>query len=601
MVEAADLSITSGGSFKMLPQVEVTFVLPNESFQQSFACAPDYGALWKTTHTHLKGTQRIDLFMDDQRLTNTNTKRLMRDAMCCEDASPGLRACIVLDVVVGGTPPPTKPTETAALRPVAGSEDASTFSGSRSVRAASSPGLSDIGGSTAADVAERSEDRLFNLFGDRMSKMQLRSLIAEGGCQWISSGTKLAEEGVPGSNKSIFLIVSGVCEVMVGNVRAAELGAGSIVGEVSSDKAPVATVTARNCVRCFGIKNARAWTLFERDPGLRATIQEIVDDIFEKQVKHAIAEVSGPREGEDELLAAFSKHLTKDLVRQLSAQGTVRWITCGTRLAEQGYCGDERSLHLIMSGRCDITVDGVLAGEVGPSGVVGETTFLTGKVSSATVTARGSVRCFSILNARAHTLSSQPAMKTAIQGILNMALVAKIESMHATTVTSNSSNTPMRRPTAVTRAETASRSRCVPMTITRTPNMCFDGKGLELARQMDSRQADSFLAANCDRLMGYMTLDSAPGFVLFARHNTAMVPRNEHNCFTIATPSSSKGWAWSPTASRQSRGSSQTPHPPLATVVCQSLDRGTPVKGTATRLSTTPSRSSLKGQQLISH
>mmetsp|Transcript_25732 Transcript_25732/g.74450 ORF Transcript_25732/g.74450 Transcript_25732/m.74450 type:complete len:495 (-) Transcript_25732:45-1529(-) len=63
---------------------------------------------------------------------------------------------------------------------------------------------------------------------------------------------------------------------------------------------------------------------------------------------------------------------------------------------------------------------------------------------------------------------------------------------------------------------------------------CFDGSGCDPLQEMDEEDADEYLEEHKDIYMGYLTMDSAPGYALFARLGTQMFNIEGYQCHVIS-------------------------------------------------------------------
>jgi len=63
---------------------------------------------------------------------------------------------------------------------------------------------------------------------------------------------------------------------------------------------------------------------------------------------------------------------------------------------------------------------------------------------------------------------------------------------------------------------------------------CFDGVGCDAVQQMEEEEADEYLEEHNDTYMGYLTIDDAPGMVLFARVGTSMFQCDGYQCHIFA-------------------------------------------------------------------
>jgi len=61
-------------------------------------------------------------------------------------------------------------------------------------------------------------------------------------------------------------------------------------------------------------------------------------------------------------------------------------------------------------------------------------------------------------------------------------------------------------------------------------DFCFDGVGCDGVQEMDEEDADDYLEENSDKYMGYLTIDDAPGVVIFARIGTSMFAIEGYQC-----------------------------------------------------------------------
>mmetsp|Transcript_25319 Transcript_25319/g.59013 ORF Transcript_25319/g.59013 Transcript_25319/m.59013 type:complete len:498 (-) Transcript_25319:228-1721(-) len=59
---------------------------------------------------------------------------------------------------------------------------------------------------------------------------------------------------------------------------------------------------------------------------------------------------------------------------------------------------------------------------------------------------------------------------------------------------------------------------------------CFDGVGCDGAQAMEEDDADAYLEEHKDTYVGYLTMDSAPGYVLFAKLGTQMFQVDGYQC-----------------------------------------------------------------------
>lgn len=160
---------------------------------------------------------------------------------------------------------------------------------------------------------------------------------------------------------------------------------------------------------------------------------------------------------EKDLHTLFSKHITYAEFQELTALGEWMWLVDGAKLTEQGHGGEDRHLYFLMLGDCEVSVDGRQVAELGPGDVVGEVGALLDESeekvsasapiespakapsgSSATVTARGSVRCFAVPVREVHRLlSEKPDMQAPVKSLFSDALVSKVVAMRERASTQN--------------------------------------------------------------------------------------------------------------------------------------------------------------------
>lgn len=111
-VAESQVSHSVAESFAIVTQVEVTFVMLGSTIDQTYGIIPDYGTLWKTMKKHLMeqdGSRcSFELLLDGQRLSNKNTKKLMKESIFGEDLLPHFEtmASVIVDVNVGCVSPP---------------------------------------------------------------------------------------------------------------------------------------------------------------------------------------------------------------------------------------------------------------------------------------------------------------------------------------------------------------------------------------------------------------------------------------------------------------------------------------------------------------
>lgn len=146
-------------------------------------------------------------------------------------------------------------------------------------------------------------------------------------------------------------------------------------------------------------------------------------------------------EEEAGLLAALGDRLTARQFQSLLEAGEWRSYEDGEMLTQEGSCSSDREVCLVAAGVCEVRLGGLEVGRLGPGGVVGEVGALAlcsgskaapPPPASATVVARGSVRCLSLpwaqLKAEAGLGEAGPG--EALRSIVAAALAAKVVAMH---------------------------------------------------------------------------------------------------------------------------------------------------------------------------
>lgn len=141
------------------------------------------------------------------------------------------------------------------------------------------------------------EERLHAHFEKQLTATQFGRLMATGEWIWLMDGAFLSQESLGGSDRSIFFVASGVCEVAASGNQVAELGPGSIVGEVAvlseAGHPATATVQARGPVRCFVAPARKVLGAMEEFPDLRLALRRLVTSSLASKLR---AEVESSRQ-----------------------------------------------------------------------------------------------------------------------------------------------------------------------------------------------------------------------------------------------------------------------------------------------------------------
>lgn len=125
------------------------------------------------------------------------------------------------------------------------------------------------------------EAELHSLFSCRfLTESEVQPIMARGEWQWLIHGACLVEESSAVAPDRVFMITTGVCEASIAGNKVAELGPGSIVGEVALFSENVLavhamTVKAQGPVRCLAIPVAALRELFEGKPELKAKVERL--------------------------------------------------------------------------------------------------------------------------------------------------------------------------------------------------------------------------------------------------------------------------------------------------------------------------------------
>lgn len=135
---------------------------------------------------------------------------------------------------------------------------------------------------------------------------------------------------------------------------------------------------------------------------------------------------------EERLYAFFSQHMDPREFVELVSLGEWYWLVDGACLAEEGSDSADGGLVVVSMGSCDVSVHGRKVAELVPGCVMGEVALLAeGGVSSATVRARGSVRCIVVPAARVQALlTEKPEMKAPLERVLADSLASKLVGMN---------------------------------------------------------------------------------------------------------------------------------------------------------------------------
>jgi len=125
------------------------------------------------------------------------------------------------------------------------------------------------------------EASLLDALAERLTRSQFHALLQAGEWRSFGSGERLAAEGSGGAEQEVFLISSGECDVVQGDVPVGRLTAGGVVGEVGllaeapGDQCPdveaSASVVARGGVRCLCLPRAR----LQKEPELQEALQGV--------------------------------------------------------------------------------------------------------------------------------------------------------------------------------------------------------------------------------------------------------------------------------------------------------------------------------------
>jgi len=132
-------------------------------------------------------------------------------------------------------------------------------------------------------------------FHGGLTKRQFRDLMDTGEFIWLVDGFQLSEgatrqEG--DSDRCLFLITHGVCEVLRDGMIVAQLGPGCAVGEVgvlADTMMSGATVRASGSVRCFAAPAKRVQELLDADPAM----ENALDSVFTQSLTSKLASMNG--------------------------------------------------------------------------------------------------------------------------------------------------------------------------------------------------------------------------------------------------------------------------------------------------------------------
>jgi len=136
---------------------------------------------------------------------------------------------------------------------------------------------------------------------------------------------------------------------------------------------------------------------------------------------------------EEDLHARLAHQITAVQFHSLMALGEFCWLVDGAMMAEEGTDRDSEGRLLVLTdGLCRVAIGGEVVAELGPGSVVGEIGLVTSTPAScATVSAAGSVRCFSVpVRSVVQLLEEQPEMKRPLERIFASSLAAKVRSMN---------------------------------------------------------------------------------------------------------------------------------------------------------------------------
>lgn len=133
------------------------------------------------------------------------------------------------------------------------------------------------------------EAGLHALFERYITEREFHALMELGEWIWLVDGARLTEQGCGEDERRLYFLTLGHCSVIVDDRSVAQLGPGSIVGEVGvlcdSDRnlGSSATVVAEGSVRCFAAPVAEVRELLVRQPNMRAPLESIfANALFQK-------------------------------------------------------------------------------------------------------------------------------------------------------------------------------------------------------------------------------------------------------------------------------------------------------------------------------
>jgi len=133
------------------------------------------------------------------------------------------------------------------------------------------------------------ESALHKRFSSHLTVAQFSVLMTLGEWLWLVDGALLAGTEHHGCDECLFFIADGVCDVFAGGRQVAQLGPGSVVGEVAvlcDDACPsrVTTVTALGSVRCFAAPVTKVQELLDARPDMRAPLERLFVDALSSKV-----------------------------------------------------------------------------------------------------------------------------------------------------------------------------------------------------------------------------------------------------------------------------------------------------------------------------
>jgi CRP-like cAMP-binding protein len=191
------------------------------------------------------------------------------------------------------------------------------------------------------------------------------------------AGQVIVDKGERGG--SMFVIVDGLCSVVAGGVRLAQLGPGRFFGEVSvlTDEPRTATVEAAEACTLLEISRELLWELVRRSPEVLRTLLGFLRDRLLERLLSTSALFSMLSPGDGAALAAHFVFLELDP---------------GVKAIQQGQRAP--GLFFLLSGAAEVIRDGALLGALGPGDVFGEMSLL--QRAPATADVRALRKCWAL-------------------------------------------------------------------------------------------------------------------------------------------------------------------------------------------------------------